>query len=145
MKPMFSWKKTEKPLSKAKTAETDQFPQGGKKDNKRKGDQGEAQAKALLKKAGCTILATNYRCRQAEIDLIAKDGDYVVFVEVKYRNSPSMGSGAEAVDRRKQQKIMQGALHFLQQEGRMDADVRFDVIEVYPDRMEWIKNAFWEQ
>ncbi len=137
------WKKKERPLPQG--SEQQGAAQGKKKEKKEKGAKGEAQAKALLQKAGCTILAANYRCRQAEIDLIAKDGEEVVFVEVKYRSSAALGSGAEAVDWRKQQKIRQGALSFLQQEGLMDSFVRFDVIEVYPDHIQWIKHAFWEQ
>ena len=141
---MFRNKKEEALPQKASAAK--KAPQKGKKtEKKEKGAKGEAQAKALLQKAGCTILAANYRCRQAEIDLIAKDGEEVVFVEVKYRSSVALGRGAEAVDWRKQQKIKQGALCFLQQEGLLDTFVRFDVIEVYPDRTEWIKHAFWEQ
>ena len=71
-----------------------------------RGQQKEELAAAWLERQGYEILEHNYRCRQGEIDLIARDGRYLVFIEVKYRNSAKCGDPLEAVDRRKQAKIL---------------------------------------
>ena len=70
------------------------------------------QAAAYLKKKGYQILEANFRCRFGEIDLIARDGGYLVFIEVKYRSSPT-GDSLEAVNRRKQRKIIRVAEYYL--------------------------------
>lgn len=91
------------------------------------GDFGEEMACRWLEKSGACVLKRNYHCRTGEIDIIAKDGDTIVFCEVKTRISKSYGSPGEFVDFRKQQKIIGAALYYL---GRDDIDMRFDVIEV---------------
>ena len=62
------------------------------------------------KSSGMRILEKNYRCREGEIDLVAMDGSYLVFVEVKYRRDQHAGHPAEAVDARKQRKIVRTAM-----------------------------------
>ena len=75
--------------------------------NKReKGTEYEAVAAKYLEGCGYEIISLNYRCRVGEIDIIAKDEEYLVFVEVKYRKNERMGSPFDAVDFRKQQKII---------------------------------------
>ena len=71
------------------------------------------QAAAYLKKKGYRILEANFRCRFGEIDLIARDGAYLVFIEVKYRSSLKDGDSLEAVNRRKQRKIIRVAEYYL--------------------------------
>ena len=66
----------------------------------------------LLKKKGYRILEANFRCRFGEIDLIARDGAYLVFIEVKYRSSLKDGDSLEAVNRRKQRKIIRVAEYY---------------------------------
>lgn len=70
-----------------------------------KGHYYEQKAADYLISCGYQILEANYRCRYAEIDLIAMDGDYLVFVEVKYRRSDRVQAPSEAVNRKKQQHI----------------------------------------
>lgn len=110
--------------------------------NRKVGHEGEEQAVIRLQNAGLLILARNFRVRQGEIDIIALDGDTTVFVEVKARKDASFGRGAEAVDMRRQKRLVQAALVFLQQQGKMDDSCRFDVIEVVQGEVNWIINAF---
>ena len=112
--------------------------------NRRKtGTDYEARAAAWLESRGVQILCRNYRTRYGEVDLIGLDGPYLIFVEVKYRASGKMGAPLEAVDRRKQQKILQTARHYLAEHHyREDAPVRFDCIGMTPGITEWVRNAF---
>lgn len=110
-----------------------------------KGQEQEARALRYLEQQGLRLRQRNYRCRHGEIDLVMDDGDGLVFVEVRYRGNRQFASGAESVDRRKQQKLTATALHYLQ--SHRDAarrPARFDVVSLAPDRdaLEWIKNAF---
>ena len=100
-----------------------------KTDNKSVGTFGEASACTFLKHKGYKILERNYRNRGGEIDIIARKDDYIVFVEVKTRNSEDFGAPSEAVNVIKQQKIVNTAMSFIMQNGS-DSDYRFDVIEV---------------
>lgn len=96
-----------------------------------------------LKTQGYEILEKNYRCRIGEIDLIAKEGETLVFVEVKYRRNDKMGDPKEAVDQKKQEKISMTASYYLMREcGRMDIPCRFDVAAVLGEQIEVVKNAF---
>ncbi len=91
------------------------------------GDFGETAACRFLEKNGISVLKRNYHSRVGEIDIIAKDGDVIVFCEVKTRLSKAYGTPSEFVDFKKQTKIIKTALYYL---GRDDIDMRFDVIEV---------------
>ena len=73
----------------------------------------EEKAAELLEKQGYFILERNYRCKQGEIDLIGKEGEYLCFIEVKYRRGLSYGSPLEAVTKAKQRKISRTALYIL--------------------------------
>lgn len=88
---------------------------------------GEERAAAYLRGVGLEILARNVRTAQGEIDLVALDGDTVVFVEVKSRRRTS---GLEAVDPRKQRRLSRLALAFLARAGWLDRPARFDVVAV---------------
>ena len=91
---------------------------------------GEVQAVDHLRKKGYAILACNYRCRLGEIDIIAKNREYLVFAEVKLRKSSAYGEAKEFVDRRKQARIRLTAELWLS-EHETNLQPRFDVIEVY--------------
>ncbi len=110
------------------------------------GEQGEALAVRRLKKEGYKIIETNYRTRLGEIDIIAKDKDTIVFVEVKTRNSVQFGSPKWAVTPKKQKKISMVALYYLKATDQETAKARFDVVAVISNRdkarIEIIKNAF---
>lgn len=97
----------------------------------RVGDIGEQAAVDYLRHAGYDILEQKYRSKIGEIDIIAKTRDMLVFIEVKTRRNITYGFPAEAVTYRKQQKIMNTALCYLQQIHNINIHCRFDVIEVF--------------
>ncbi len=99
-------------------------------DRKKLGQAGEQLAADFLKQKGYSIIQRNFRCAAGEVDIIAKDKDYLVFVEVKTRRNHSYGSPLEAVDFRKQRQICRTALCYLQQHPAADQDIRFDIIAI---------------
>lgn len=102
----------------------------------------EKAAGYYLEQQGYEILQYNYRCRSGEIDLIARDGEYFVFCEVKYRKSSAKGSPLEAVGIKKQRAIQKAALHYLTVHGLTSVPCRFDVIGIENSSVTLIKNAF---
>ncbi len=112
-------------------------------DNKQKGNAGEQKACEYLKAQGYQILEQNFHCKVGEIDIIAKDHEYLVFVEVKYRKTASHGSPLEAVNFTKQKKISQTAGYYLMTKHKQEnVSVRFDVVSVLGEEVTLIKNAF---
>lgn len=94
---------------------------------------GEAQAAAYLRKKGYTIIASGYRSRFGEIDLIVRNRNYLIFVEVKLRKSSAFAKAAEYVDHYKQERLRTTAAVYLSQ-NPTELLSRFDVIEIYaPD------------
>ena len=91
------------------------------------GDFGEDAACRYLESENIKVLKRNYRERGGEIDIIAKDGNTIVFAEVKTRISQNYGTPAEFVGYKKQEKIIKTAVSYL---GSEDIDMRFDVVEV---------------
>ena len=99
------------------------------------GGYGERVAAAHLVERGLVLLDRNWRCPHGEIDLIMRDrGDVLVFVEVKTRRSERFGTPAEAVGRAKVLRLRRLAAQWLAQTGVHPAEVRFDVVEVRPQR-----------
>lgn len=98
--------------------------------NSRFGRRGEAAAAAWYRHNGYQVLATNWRCREGEIDLIVTAGETVAFVEVKARSTARFGTGAEAVDWRKQQKVRSVARYWLAGQSHHYPELRFDVVDV---------------
>lgn len=108
-----------------------------------KGQEAEAQACRHLQQQGLALIERNYRCRQGEIDLIMRDRQSTVFVEVRYRSNPTFGGAAAGVDCRKQAKLIAAAGHYLQQHPALaQQPARFDVIAIAPGALEWIRDAF---
>lgn len=103
----------------------------------------EKQARRLLEKSGLETLAHGYRSRYGEIDLIMRDGDTLVFAEVRYRKTSRWGDALETIDRHKQEKIIATAQTYLL-ENKHQGPVRFDVIGYTGEHEQprWIKNAF---
>ena len=117
------------------------------RENKKTGDYGEKLAAEYLAEKGYEILETNFRRRTGEIDIVAKDGAYHVFIEVKLRKGIGMGYPREAVGRVKQEKLRKAALLYLSENRIGLPDVRFDVIEIIcgndnKTEIEHIENAF---
>ena len=112
----------------------------------RLGRSAEIAAAAQLGRCGYRIIASNYRCRYGEIDLIAEEGDSLVFVEVRCKRTGEFGSPAESVTVAKQAKLIATAQHYLNEQGAADVNCRFDVVEVRPAQgkltAEVIKDAF---
>ena len=116
-------------------------------DRRQAGQAAEALARRHLEQQGLRLIETNYHCRTGEIDLIMEDRGAIVFIEVRLRNNPAFGSGAESVDWRKQGKLTATAQHYLQRHPRWaEQPARFDVISISgqgPEgQIEWITNAF---
>jgi putative endonuclease len=110
------------------------------------GRQGEALAAHLVAGLGYRVVARNFRCRAGEIDLVALDGDTVVFVEVRSRTGTGRGTPLESVDGRKQAQVGRVARHFLAARGWHERAARFDVVGVRFDRdpplVEHVRAAF---
>jgi putative endonuclease len=98
------------------------------------GAYGERLAAAHLVDQGMTILVRNWRCSTGEIDIIARDGGTLVFVEVKTRRTDSFGFPAEAVVGRKVQRLRQLAARWLMVAGVRPREVRFDIVSIMPRR-----------
>jgi putative endonuclease len=106
---------------------------------------GEDRAAKYLAGRGYTILERNYTAPQGELDLIALDGDTLVFVEVKTRTSNAYGAPELAVDRRKQDCMIKAALGYLKYKRLHQMPCRFDVVAISGaagDKAELIRNAF---
>lgn len=107
------------------------------------GTQYEQLAADYLTKYGYQILEKNFSCRQGEIDLIARDGKWLVFIEVKYRRTASLGDPAEAVDRKKQERIYQTAKYYLYRfYNGCEPLCRFDVVVILGEQISLIRHAF---
>lgn len=111
--------------------------------NREKGSCYEKKAAAYLTANGYDILEHNFYTKHGEIDIIAKDGDYLVFIEVKYRKNDKMGTALEAVNAGKQKKIRFSAgVYMYKNNYPADYPCRFDVVGITGSDMILIKNAF---
>jgi len=112
----------------------------------RLGKSGESIAVRHLKNLGYRILEKNYRSPHGEIDIVARQGDTVVFVEVKTRRSSRFGNPKTAVTSTKQRRISMTALHYLKSKNKLQSRARFDVLTVDlsqgANQIELIENAF---
>ena len=99
-------------------------------DRRAKGRAGEDAAAAYLAGKGYQIIKRNYYTRYGEIDIIADDGVFLVFAEVKKRNGKKYGTGAQAVTSKKIERIRMCAMIYMGQNGLHDQKVRFDVLEI---------------
>lgn len=109
----------------------------------------EERAATLLQESGLHLLCRNFRCRGGELDLVALDGDCLVFVEVRARSHPGYGGAAASVDRHKQRKLQRAAAFFLRSHPQLARHpCRFDVIAWEPRQFgseigpRWIRSAF---
>lgn len=111
--------------------------------SRRTGEEWERLAAEYLTQNGMRIVASNFRCRQGEIDLIGYHQGYLVFVEVKYRSSVQKGYALDAVDYRKQCRICRVAdyYRYVHRLGE-DVAVRYDVVGIQGTEIQWMKDAF---
>ncbi len=113
-----------------------------KGERRRLGFSGERKAAAWLKREGYKIVARNWRCRAGEADIIAENDEVVAFVEVKTRTNDNYGEPCEAVDSRRQTRYKNIARYYFY--GREpQKTVRFDIVEVTPEGVNHIENAFY--
>ena len=107
---------------------------------------GEGLALKKIRRLGYKMIICNYRCALGEIDIIAKDGDTLVFIEIKTRKGKSIGYAKEAVDARKRRQLSKVALAYMKSNDCCEAKARFDVVAVCIDKnkpeIEVVKNAF---
>ena len=111
------------------------------------GQNGENLAAVFLSENGYVILTRNFRCRHGEIDIIAKNREVLVFIEVKTRTGQDFGSPAAAVTTKKQRQISKAAQYFLAERNLFDVPARFDVVSVViapgqRNKIEIITSAF---
>ena len=106
-----------------------------------KGQQGELQAKKYLEQQGLRCVEQNVRYPFGELDLVMRQQNVWVFVEVKLRTNPNFGGAVSAVSAKQIQRIRKAASHYLQQK-RIQAPCRFDVIAIDSHHIQWIKGAF---
>ena len=106
-----------------------------------RGDESEETACRFLKERGYRILARNWRTRTGEVDIIARDGKILVFVEVKARSGDGFGGPEAAVDRVKQRRIISAALSFIEFTG-CELPTRFDVVAIRPGKVRLHQDAF---
>ena len=102
-------------------------------ERRRLGNYGEMLARRILEGRGYRILHRRYQTRYGEIDLIAHDGNQLVFVEVKTRISKAFGTGLEAITKRKKAHLLRTAYCYLQQHAYRDQPCRFDIIALLLD------------
>lgn len=114
------------------------------KNRRQTGSEKEMRVQEYLQRQGYEILARNFYTRQGEIDIIATKDGYLVFIEVKYRAGERFGAPEEAVDCRKQKKIIRVARYYMYV-NRLPSDTpcRFDVAGVLGDEIRITENAFW--
>ena len=110
--------------------------------NKVSGDSAEKLAIKFLKNKGYKILEEKYKNKIGEIDIIAKDKDIIVFVEVKFRSNDYFGLPREAVNQQKQFKIRQVATQYITTKRLFSIACRFDVLEILVDKITHIENCF---
>ena len=105
-----------------------------------KGLAGEMLALKYLQCKGMQHIQSRYKTRYGEIDLIMKDGDTLVFVEVKYRSKASAGEGLMSIDQHKQDRILLAIEQYVY-DNAIDSDIRIDAIEISADGIYYVANA----
>jgi putative endonuclease len=108
----------------------------------RAGQRAEERAAAFLGERGFLIIERNYRCRFGEIDIVAEDGDCLVFVEVRSRSSSGHGDALDAVGLKKQRQVAKVAQAYLDLRRPKHREIRFDVIGITGERLEHVPDAF---
>ncbi|HUJ57076.1 MAG TPA: YraN family protein [Kofleriaceae bacterium] len=107
-----------------------------------RGASAEARAAQLLVRHGYEIVERNFRCKSGELDIVARDGGVLCFVEVRSRSNADHGHAAEMIDRGKQRQVARVALHYISLRDPVFARSRFDVVAITGDSIELIKDAW---
>jgi putative endonuclease len=110
--------------------------------NREEGLRAEEAAVGLLSKRGYKVIERNFRSPLGEIDIVAEEGGFLVFVEVKARNSPFFGDPLEAITETKKRHIIRTALFYMKKHRWGNRRARFDVVGIAGDEVKLVKNAF---
>jgi len=103
----------------------------------------EQRAEAFLQAKGLVPVERNFLCKSGEIDLIMRDRESLVFVEVRFRKNANFGSALETVNRSKQKKVIAAAQFYLRKQGlSANIAIRFDVVGITGDDIQWVSSAF---
>jgi putative endonuclease len=108
------------------------------------GGRAETLAADFLTARGLTIIERNFRCRRGEIDIIARDGDTLVFAEVRLRTRSDYGGAAASITARKRARMTAAALYYLGRRSHAPPPCRFDALlldRLEPGRIEWLKDV----
>jgi putative endonuclease len=111
-----------------------------KSEKQEQGDLYESIAQSHLEKAGLRLVESNYRVQGGEIDLIMRDGAYLVFVEVRQRESPDFGGAIASVTRHKVKRLVLAAQVYLKMTGQTNSPCRFDLVAFDGMKLVWLKN-----
>ena len=115
------------------------------RNNNSTGALAEKRAINYLVRRRLRLLEQNYHCRYGEIDCIMQHGEYVVFIEVRYRSRSDFGGALYSVDQHKQRKLIASAQHYMQHKGLANTPCRFDIITVTGNlrlpKIDWLRNA----
>lgn len=112
------------------------------KNNRKLGNDYERLAGKYLESQGYRILEYNFYSHTGEIDIVAMHGEYLVFVEVKYRKDNGKGYPLEAISLQKQRTISKCALYYMKKKGLSEMPVRFDVVGILGEEIQLVQNAF---
>ena len=113
--------------------------QGGGRAN---GKLAEELAARFLEKRGLAVLARNVRCRGGELDLVCRDEQTLVFVEVRLRRSEAFGGAAASITATKQRRVILAARHYLATHGKSECACRFDCVLLDGENIDWLRDAF---
>ncbi len=118
-----------------------------KGDSYQRGKAAEQTALHYLQQQGLRLIQQNFHSRQGEIDLIMRQDNHLIFIEVRQRSRRHYGSALESITQKKQQRIVQTALYYLQRHPKQqNYPCRFDVVAIESlfgkEKIQWIKNAF---
>jgi putative endonuclease len=106
------------------------------------GVEGEDMAVKTLKKKGYKIIEKNYRSKFGEIDIVAEEKGYIVFIEVKRRTTGSFGGSFDAIDRKKKEHMIRSAQYYLKSRKCFERKARFDVVGIDGNELKIIQHAF---
>ncbi|WP_347987979.1 YraN family protein [Methylomonas sp. AM2-LC] len=108
-----------------------------------KGENAEQQALNYLQKQGLKLVSSNFRCKHGELDIVMKDKDILVIVEVRFRNSDRFGGALASITTQKQARIIAATQYYVIINKLHHLGIRFDVVAITSDqKFDWIKNAF---
>jgi putative endonuclease len=114
-----------------------------KAEHLQKGETAEQLALKHLQLQGLKLVCSNYRCKTGELDLVMKEGDGLVIVEVRFRKSEKFGGALASITKQKQHRIISATQHYVLINKCSHLAIRFDVVAISADnQINWIKNAF---